>query len=98
MEEIIYLKNADFAFLNCCSCGAYPEGIIASLINNGMANVIASPYEITPEENSHAELQAAGFYRWFYPQDIRLFFDIYRLLYPGASLYLRLFTRFNNKI
>ena len=96
--DLLYLKNADFAFLNCCSAGAYSEGIISSMINNGISSIIAAPYEIPAIADYPGFTSAVKLYNYFFPEDPGLFFDLCRIIYTGAGFYFRIFKRFNNKI
>lgn len=50
-------------FLNCCSAGLYPNGIIGSLIEQGVSWAIASPFEIRDKQNSLSWKAARDFYR-----------------------------------
>lgn len=92
LEAVLYRQETELAFLNCCHVGSVADGIVSSLLNEGVRQVIASPYEIPDTQTENGINQPlAEFYRDLDTDDIALSWRLFCLKNPYFGRFFRLF-------
>ncbi len=95
LEELPFADNIGFAFLNCCKTGMFAGGITSSFLKNTSQYVIASPFEISDEQENFFSSDIEFFYGIFQPEEIELAFQLTVLNNPEFAKIYRLFGTYS---
>lgn len=90
LDSMMYPHDVELAFLNCCHVGSVSDGIVSSLLNEGVMSIIASPFEVP---DTYPET-VGDFYRSLNSGEIGLSWRLFCLKNPYFGLFFRFFSAY----